>query len=1008
MAAPGWSEQLKQQSQAVTVDGAIAILEQVRERRKAMDRLRQDKDKKAFVLFTYQLSQAIGAPDTGEEFSESFLAGDGLNALLNAMASCHAQQAEILRVVRPLLPYQNAIDQLTESRALVDRLYGLLRHDSDGEADFKWQKKAKEVLEILIVTVGATEKGHELVHECACQVSQGEKPYAAIIPVLKAQDINTITNGLAFLNILATKRLKVGAKEELVKLWERCGLLKVMKCLTQLESVEVRNQLTVFQKLTGHIIPLGEYAARDMERRAQELARKAEESKKDLGQFISTLPRAAVIDGELSRVEETLGELQQLIAGLTDAEVQKLLDDSKKWAQISGTTVSDQYRVKAFRDIALTPQFKDKMMEAAKEALGQEASWSKMQKAGRQLDGDDLDFDDDSDAPSSDDEQERRRREKVLQQLRKEHLERPDDFDAPSASSSEPPPPDSDSDEPGPPPDDFDEDEPPPPDGDADGYPPGEAGGPGGGIGGPGGAGGAAAAGAQPGVAGTTHADPAAAAADAAGGAAAAPGAPPSVTSKGPPPPPAAPGGVKAPPPPKAATKPAGKPGGKKPGAKRGKGPPPLDLEFFKGPKPQKKMKVVHWDKYVLTTDPHRTLWHRVHPHPEVGGDLDCSFDYEQLETLFSEKVKSDKKKDKKEKKEVITLIEGKKFQNLSIMLHKMPPLEQVERAVQTLDVAALDREKLEMLLAGVPTDEDAEEFRGNMHKKPREEYEPPEKFFDMVLNSLEFTKRCKAWIFTLEWDENVESALKPIRKLQAASDAILTSQHLPYVMGIILGFGNILNHGHAQRGSAGAFGHATLSKLEMTKDQSGKVNLMQHLINTCRDRRPESLELAKELDPCMQGVQAIKFDEIDKGVTGLEAALRKFKAQVKQVRDKLAAAGLADSDPFGPRMVEFHSKAEAEYAAVEKEAQRVKETFTKVLEYWAAPPKALKKPEPDEFFAHFCPFLEKFGKGASDILKEKERAAKKGKKIQAKKGKGDDDVEKLAAGIKEQLISAD
>lgn len=131
-----------------------------------------------------------------------------------------------------------------------------------------------------------------------------------------------------------------------------------------------------------------------------------------------------------------------------------------------------------------------------------------------------------------------------------------------------------------------------------------------------------------------------------------------------------------------------------------------------------------------------------------------------------------------------------------------------------------------------------------------------------MVLNGLEFTKRCKAWMFTLEWDEAVVNARRPIVKLQAAADVVLASKHLPKVMALVLGFGNLLNYGHATRGNAGAFSYNALSKLEVTKDVTGKVNLMQHLINTVQARRPElpegappctrrelgSLQLAKEL----------------------------------------------------------------------------------------------------------------------------------------------------------------
>ena len=355
-------------------------------------------------------------------------------------------------------------------------------------------------------------------------------------------------------------------------------------------------------------------------------------------------------------------------------------------------------------------------------------------------------------------------------------------------------------------------------------------------------------------------------------------------------PPPAA-GGAPAPPRPKRAPPPP-----------RPKAAAAPVREFYKGKKPEKKMKVMHWDTYAVTENP--TMWHKV--HDILGGDLDCSFDYEEFEAMFSQKEK--KAAASKEKvKEVVILIDGKKFQNISIMMHKMPSIPEIQRAVRTLDNTALDRDKLEGLLSQVPTEDEEESFKNSMDKKPQEEYEPPEQFFAMVINSIEFTRRCKAWMFTIEWDENVSSAQKPIGFVQEACDCILSSKHLPLAMGIVLGFGNYMNAGSA-RGNAPGFTAATLSKLEMTRDTSGKLNLLQYVVHQVIKSDESALNLPVELAP-LQGVQKIKvcfdhdcllfskrkqqqtiqqYDDIENGSKKLQGDLMKFKVQVRAVKEKV------------------------------------------------------------------------------------------------------------------------
>eukprot|EP01059_Diplonema_ambulator_P022350 TRINITY_DN37638_c0_g1_i1.p1 TRINITY_DN37638_c0_g1~~TRINITY_DN37638_c0_g1_i1.p1 ORF type:complete len:464 (+),score=179.32 TRINITY_DN37638_c0_g1_i1:144-1394(+) len=416
-------------------------------------------------------------------------------------------------------------------------------------------------------------------------------------------------------------------------------------------------------------------------------------------------------------------------------------------------------------------------------------------------------------------------------------------------------------------------------------------------------------------------------------------------------------------------------------------------------------MRVMHWEKYALyegTT----SMWHKI--HTELGGSLDCSFDQDEFEDMFSQKETKKGQKESAGPKQVITLIEGKKFQNISIMMHKMPSIPEIQRAVQQLDNTVLDRDKLDALVSQVPNDEEIEEFTKNMDKKPQEEYEPPELFYQMVITSIAFTKRCKAWMLTFDWSEIVTSALRPIDKVQKACDCILASKHLPFVMGLVLGFGNFMNEGNNIRGNAPGFAISTLSKLEMTKDTSGKINLLQYLVHVVKARNFEALKLPEELAACMDGVQGTKNSDLEDGLKNVTNALKSFTHNTKAVEKGLSSAGVStEEDPFIPKMQAFYQQAEKDKEEVERKFEAAKESFIKVLDYWSAKRQANKTPDPDEFFCNLCPFLEKFQAEAAAILKEIKRQEKAGQALKVKGSKQGDGIEDIANSIKQNLVQS-
>jgi hypothetical protein len=413
--------------------------------------------------------------------------------------------------------------------------------------------------------------------------------------------------------------------------------------------------------------------------------------------------------------------------------------------------------------------------------------------------------------------------------------------------------------------------------------------------------------------------------------------------------------------------------------------------QYFKGPAPTKKMKPLHWDKLDIPDDG-LSVWHRIYN----GTACDVTFDYEEFENLFSQKEVEVKKVAPKPRK-VMLLDEGV-HRNLSIVLHKLPSIPNVQKALLELDDQVLNREALIAMLAQAPTDETKKAFLANAAKKPEEEYEPQEKYMAMMITMPEFKRRVSAWLFTMEWGDSCSAVQKPMRRLQAAMDAIVGSHHLPYYLGVLLGFGNMMNYGDSRKGNAPAVALSLFDKLELTKDNRGKISLLGHLINTVKTRNPDAFAVAEELKPLVSNVTQIKWEDIEKSVQEAEKAVSLFQSQVAAVKKTLVNLGADTDDPFIPFTAEFSVKASNELKEIQTEYEALKAAHVKLCEYFAYDPK---KKKPEEIFAEIIPFVEKVRKAAQELAKELRKTAKKGQRL------GEGQLSSVVEKLQEQMASS-
>ena len=917
------------------------------------------------------------------DFAEDFLDRDGLATLLRALKVAGGSlQGHLLQVVKGLLVYVNAIEQVAESPDLVEKIYALLIPPADGSPVNL--TVARSVLELLIVICGVMPQGHQLVNDAAKKKAGIDgQPYAVLVPLLGAADLLTVRTALTFMNILMSKRKAVDdlkAKNLLFR-FKESGVLALLKPLSIVDDDGVKQQLAVFQRIANFTIPRSWEEAQKFKTLYEEMRRRYDQANESLFVYQQQQAKVRLMKLELAKAQETIKALTVAMPGSS-----AMPHPTKRFTQGGGIPLS-----------ALTsPQIEPVDVNTA----ASDVSQARKLLLDRIMESGDM----------------RSLAEKMLAPSIARKLESQGYFKGGGGKSGghgrrafDPAGGLDDDDDDGPPPDDDDDG--PPPDDDDDGPPPEEDDGQPPSSDAP-----KAGKAVKGGTTGSAPAGPESSGAGAAPDSAAVAGGQGTISSTGQAPLGEAAVGVVstaaaattavvgtsgAPPPPP--PPPPGRPGGPPPppprfGAAAGGSAAAKDTRvFYRGPPPSKKMRPLHWDKVNVDPADTHSMWAKI-----FAGAVPSEFDYGEFETMFSHKEVDSKKDEEaeaeKSKPKKIILIDSRIFQNISIMLHKLPSIPTILRALTELDAESLKRDMLASMIGQTPAPDVRKQFVQQQNLKPVEEYEPPEQFVALAISIPEFKRRCQAWLFSMEWAESIASATQPVTKMHEAVKAILASQHLPVYFALLLGFGNMMNHGNALKGNAGAISVTTLSKLDASKDNRGRVSLLQHLLTTVKAKYPTALDVHEELKPILNGVATLKMDEVEKAVQEAEKALETFTSQCNAVRKALAEQGSNPDDQFAPRMAEFQLQAQKDVDAVKLLYGAFKESFAELLKYFGIPPTKPVKLE--EILVELVPFVEKIRKEAVELDKERKRQQRKGQRI-------DSAISNVVGRLQEQMVSA-
>ena len=793
----------------------------------------------------YKLKERI---NEDADFAEELVDEKGILQLLDMMGDgTGSDVGYLLEAVCCLLLYLNAMQQLATQPDIVDRIWRCATSvDESGCARIRVSKPAIQTLIVTVKHLGSlnqednhllrdssdkSDAGRQVVHRSVKRLmreKEGLNCYKSLINLLSTPETHLQTNVLGLLNILLSKAVtasKLKAKK-LLFLWSQCGLIDKVKSM-QSEDPTLKRLLATFDKRLGTIkVPGCWLEATKLKGKFDQEKKAYDKVSNEVFMFEQQQGRVRHAKVNITKYQETMRSIS-LQMGLSPnyhpakrfsegggipipTKTQQLPSKPVNIGAIPSDAGLVDIRNKLFQVYMSAPDFMSHVEKivgpiARPEGDGGVSNVRSKKGVKKGTGSGDLDSesDEDDDVPPSDEDE-----DDVLPPSDEEPPSSDDDL--PPSSSEES---DSDSDS-----DDSDDVLPPadqPPPLPADASPEQQlihqqqqaiyensvqqaAAAAGGGVPPPADAGAGAPAGGAPppGVAGGAPAPPP-------------PGtavAPPPPTAGGAPAPPAAPGGP--PPPPGTAKK-------RMPAPPRKAAAAAPTIEWWKGGKSAIPLRVFHWEKATVDGPMATgTIWNKVHHQ------IDCSFDKEDFVAKFQTKPKKTGGSKKVEEKR-IEMMDAKKFQNVSIMLHKMPAIDDIKKAIDNLDSELLNRDCLEAIKAQIPNEDEEDMFVSKIDEKNAkgEDWEKPELYMKMIheyvflelaqclssaaavlfninnnfqhlpnsYNSGNFKKRAETWLFSQDWGEITMNFTKPLLKLRTAIDAVTACEELPYIMGMLL-----------------------------------------------------------------------------------------------------------------------------------------------------------------------------------------------------------------------------
>ncbi|KAK6997787.1 disheveled-associated activator of morphogenesis 1 [Biomphalaria glabrata] len=426
------------------------------------------------------------------------------------------------------------------------------------------------------------------------------------------------------------------------------------------------------------------------------------------------------------------------------------------------------------------------------------------------------------------------------------------------------------------------------------------------------------------------------------------------------PPPPPPPPGMPAPPPPPAPGAPTGLHYGM-----NGSVNSSYSAKFKGNPKPNAPMKSFNWTK-ISENQISGSIWNDLN-HAKMYASLDLE-EFQRTFSAYQKPVTEEGEEDSKSTKsktQVLTVIDGRRSQNCTILLSKLKLTnEELARAIMNVDEGEdLPKDMVEQLLKFVPTAEEVQLLSEYAHEI--ENMARADRFLFEMSKIIHYEERLKALYFKKKFQERKVDCKQRIDAVFEASKEVFRSRRFKKLLELVLALGNFMNKG--QRGNALGFKISSLGKMMDTKASTNKnMTLLHYIVELIEKKFPDLIKLEEDI-PHIHDAAKVNFTDLDKEITNLRKGLQNIEKEVEFFEKKFS---ISSQDKFVTVMKDFCTVAAYNFTSVEDSCNEMRLKFETIVKTFCEDPK---QAQPEEFFGSIDTFII----GMNDARHENEKFKK-------------------------------
>lgn len=365
-------------------------------------------------------------------------------------------------------------------------------------------------------------------------------------------------------------------------------------------------------------------------------------------------------------------------------------------------------------------------------------------------------------------------------------------------------------------------------------------------------------------------------------------------------------------------------------------GPPGKPAKKPVDRKPTQKMRGLAWQK-IQPLLLNGTIWEDEKFEKKT---VKVKLDYDELEELFAAAAVERKEKAAEDlTKKAMIIVDGKKQNNLSVILGKLKMShKEIRDAILAMDESKLPVEAVRALALFCPEDNEIKminTFLKTQEGVSEDERQPigPIEEFALVLHEIPLVdKRLQGWRYKMEFDAKLNDVKPDIESVLSACKELRASARFLDVLRIVLEIGNFLN-GNSFREGAWGFKLDTLAAMVDTKSGARKNYTLMHYFSEMLERdHPQLLGFWEELSSVSLAAKVslptaqAEVNALKKGISELATLYEQFKGGNAQ-------------DQFKSVIGSFLSKAHDTVNSVLESCQKAEQKYKELAKYYAEDP---------------------------------------------------------------------